>query len=204
MAVLLPMLVSLILSILFCFQTLVSDADCYVTLKLSSASSSVGRTKVVTNNKSPEWNETFTFTVNDILQVRLLSNWHNTVTKILYNLQHLYCTNYSKRSLMFCFVWINYNHYTSLIRGHAALLWGPLGNCKCYHFYLLLLLLLLLPLLPPSTTTSGNLPSHENKPIFAHRSSLMDNKGGFVGYMVAPQLPYFFYSLFFIWITISY
>ncbi|KAM3606464.1 uncharacterized protein V6R79_017023 [Siganus canaliculatus] len=42
-----------------------SEADCYVTVCLPSTSAKTYRTKVVANSKNPEWNETFTFTVNN-------------------------------------------------------------------------------------------------------------------------------------------
>ncbi|XP_068183643.1 cytosolic phospholipase A2 beta isoform X2 [Antennarius striatus] len=42
-----------------------SEADCYVTVSLPSQSEKVCRTVTVGNDPNPEWNETFTFTIND-------------------------------------------------------------------------------------------------------------------------------------------
>ncbi|XP_031728917.1 cytosolic phospholipase A2 zeta isoform X2 [Anarrhichthys ocellatus] len=55
-----------------------SESDCYVTVCLPSTSATVYKTKVVANVKDPEWNETFTFKVNDnltgTLEVNLYDN----------------------------------------------------------------------------------------------------------------------------------
>ncbi|XP_047433097.1 cytosolic phospholipase A2 beta-like [Mugil cephalus] len=40
-----------------------SESDCYVTLSLPTASTRTWRTKTISNNNEPEWNETFTFRV---------------------------------------------------------------------------------------------------------------------------------------------
>ncbi|XP_047433091.1 cytosolic phospholipase A2 zeta-like [Mugil cephalus] len=40
-----------------------SKSDCYVTLSLPTASTSTRRTKTISNNNKPEWNESFTFRV---------------------------------------------------------------------------------------------------------------------------------------------
>uniref|UniRef100_A0A8C3U570 C2 domain-containing protein n=1 Tax=Catharus ustulatus TaxID=91951 RepID=A0A8C3U570_CATUS len=53
----------------------VSKADCYVALKLPTASPSVSRTQVVDNSENPEWNETFQYrihgAVKNILELTL-------------------------------------------------------------------------------------------------------------------------------------
>uniref|UniRef100_A0A8C3QSZ8 C2 domain-containing protein n=1 Tax=Cyanoderma ruficeps TaxID=181631 RepID=A0A8C3QSZ8_9PASS len=41
-----------------------SKADCYVELKLPTASPSVSRTQVVDNSENPEWNETFQYRIH--------------------------------------------------------------------------------------------------------------------------------------------
>ncbi|XP_071401263.1 cytosolic phospholipase A2 zeta-like [Centroberyx affinis] len=52
-----------------------SESDCYVTLRLPTASARTYQTKIVPNSQSPEWNETFNFRVHshvkNILEVKL-------------------------------------------------------------------------------------------------------------------------------------
>uniref|UniRef100_A0A8C9EJR8 C2 domain-containing protein n=1 Tax=Pavo cristatus TaxID=9049 RepID=A0A8C9EJR8_PAVCR len=43
---------------------LLSKADCYVELKLPTASPHVSRTQVVDNSDNPEWNETFQYRIH--------------------------------------------------------------------------------------------------------------------------------------------
>lgn len=50
----------------------VSKADCYVELKLPTASPSVSRTQVVDNSENPEWNETFQYRIHSAVKVRTL------------------------------------------------------------------------------------------------------------------------------------
>ncbi|XP_075933391.1 cytosolic phospholipase A2 zeta-like [Anarhichas minor] len=54
-----------------------SESDCYVTVCLPSTSTRVCRTKIVANFKDPEWNETFTFKVNDDLKGTLEVNLYD-------------------------------------------------------------------------------------------------------------------------------
>ncbi|XP_034408494.1 cytosolic phospholipase A2 zeta-like isoform X2 [Cyclopterus lumpus] len=54
-----------------------SQSDCYVTVCLPSTSPRVYKTKVVSNSKSPEWNDTFTFKVNDDLKNTLEVNMYD-------------------------------------------------------------------------------------------------------------------------------
>lgn len=49
---------------------LVSKADCYVELKLPTASPVVSRTQVVDNSDNPEWNETFRYRIHSAVKVR--------------------------------------------------------------------------------------------------------------------------------------
>ncbi|XP_051278865.1 cytosolic phospholipase A2 beta isoform X4 [Dicentrarchus labrax] len=58
-----------------------SESDCYVTVCLPSTSTRVYRTKTMANSKNPEWNETFTFEVND--------NLENTLEMHLYDVDLL-------------------------------------------------------------------------------------------------------------------
>uniref|UniRef100_A0A8C3QSJ6 C2 domain-containing protein n=1 Tax=Cyanoderma ruficeps TaxID=181631 RepID=A0A8C3QSJ6_9PASS len=46
----------------------VSKADCYVELKLPTASPSVSRTQVVDNSENPEWNETFQYRIHSAVK----------------------------------------------------------------------------------------------------------------------------------------
>ncbi|XP_076599456.1 cytosolic phospholipase A2 zeta-like [Chaetodon auriga] len=52
-----------------------SESDCYVILSLPTATTRTYRTKTVSNNNNPEWNETFTFRVpshvKNILEIRM-------------------------------------------------------------------------------------------------------------------------------------
>uniref|UniRef100_UPI003AAE3706 cytosolic phospholipase A2 zeta-like isoform X2 n=1 Tax=Centroberyx gerrardi TaxID=166262 RepID=UPI003AAE3706 len=52
-----------------------SESDCYVTLRLPTASARTYQTKIVPNSQSPEWNETFNFRVHshvkNILEMKL-------------------------------------------------------------------------------------------------------------------------------------
>lgn len=48
----------------------VSKADCYVELKLPTASPDVSRTRVVDNSENPEWNETFQYRIHSAVKVR--------------------------------------------------------------------------------------------------------------------------------------
>ncbi|XP_070833985.1 cytosolic phospholipase A2 delta [Chaetodon trifascialis] len=52
-----------------------SESDCYVILSLPTATTKTYRTKTVSNNNNPEWNETFTFRVpsqvKNILEIRM-------------------------------------------------------------------------------------------------------------------------------------
>ncbi|XP_074399078.1 cytosolic phospholipase A2 zeta isoform X2 [Zonotrichia albicollis] len=45
-----------------------SKADCYVELKLPTASPSVSRTQVVDNSENPEWNETFQYRIHSAVK----------------------------------------------------------------------------------------------------------------------------------------
>ncbi|XP_056292174.1 cytosolic phospholipase A2 zeta [Pseudoliparis swirei] len=54
-----------------------SQSDCYVTVCLPSTSPQIYRTKVVANSKSPEWNDTFTFKVDDDLKNTLEVNLYD-------------------------------------------------------------------------------------------------------------------------------
>ncbi|XP_034040987.1 cytosolic phospholipase A2 beta-like isoform X2 [Thalassophryne amazonica] len=45
-----------------------SEADCYVTVSLPATSERTYRTKSVANTQNPEWNETFSYKINDTLQ----------------------------------------------------------------------------------------------------------------------------------------
>ncbi|KFW74982.1 Cytosolic phospholipase A2 zeta, partial [Manacus vitellinus] len=47
---------------------LLSKADCYVELKLPTASPIVSRTQVVDNNDNPEWNETFRYRIHSAVK----------------------------------------------------------------------------------------------------------------------------------------
>ncbi|KAM9294463.1 cytosolic phospholipase A2 zeta-like [Gastrophryne carolinensis] len=47
---------------------LLSNADCYVQLKLPTSSPNFSRTKVVYNSKDPEWNETFHYRIHGALK----------------------------------------------------------------------------------------------------------------------------------------
>uniref|UniRef100_A0A8C8APX6 C2 domain-containing protein n=1 Tax=Otus sunia TaxID=257818 RepID=A0A8C8APX6_9STRI len=49
---------------------LLSKADCYVELKLPTASPIVSRTQVVDNSDNPEWNETFQYRIHSAVKVR--------------------------------------------------------------------------------------------------------------------------------------
>uniref|UniRef100_A0A8D2P9U6 C2 domain-containing protein n=1 Tax=Zosterops lateralis melanops TaxID=1220523 RepID=A0A8D2P9U6_ZOSLA len=49
-----------------------SKADCYVELKLPTASPGVSRTQVVDNSENPEWNETFQYRIHSAVKVRTL------------------------------------------------------------------------------------------------------------------------------------
>lgn len=51
-------------------SALVSKADCYVELKLPTASPIVSRTQVVDNSDNPEWNETFQYRIHSAVKVR--------------------------------------------------------------------------------------------------------------------------------------
>lgn len=51
-------------------SALVSKADCYVELKLPTASPVVSRTRVVDNSDNPEWNETFQYRIHSAVKVR--------------------------------------------------------------------------------------------------------------------------------------
>ncbi|XP_031728916.1 cytosolic phospholipase A2 zeta isoform X1 [Anarrhichthys ocellatus] len=56
-------------------KDLFSESDCYVILSLPTATANAYRTKTVSNNTNPEWNETFTFRVpthvKNILEMKL-------------------------------------------------------------------------------------------------------------------------------------
>uniref|UniRef100_A0A8C0HM16 C2 domain-containing protein n=1 Tax=Buteo japonicus TaxID=224669 RepID=A0A8C0HM16_9AVES len=49
---------------------LLSKADCYVEIKLPTASPIVSRTQVVDNSDNPEWNETFQYRIHSAVKVR--------------------------------------------------------------------------------------------------------------------------------------
>lgn len=53
-------------------SSLVSKADCYVELKLPTASPRVSQTQVVDNSENPEWNETFQYRIHSAVKVRAL------------------------------------------------------------------------------------------------------------------------------------
>lgn len=52
------------------FSTLVSKADCYVEIKLPTASPIVSRTQVIDNSDNPEWNQTFQYRIHSAVKVR--------------------------------------------------------------------------------------------------------------------------------------
>ncbi|XP_068424303.1 cytosolic phospholipase A2 beta-like isoform X2 [Clinocottus analis] len=54
-----------------------SESDCYVTVCLPSTSTRIYRTKSVSNSKSPEWNDTFTFKINDNVKNHLEVNLYD-------------------------------------------------------------------------------------------------------------------------------
>ncbi|XP_050957644.1 cytosolic phospholipase A2 beta-like [Labeo rohita] len=46
-----------------------SASDCYVILNLPTASARTNRTKTISNNNNPVWNETFTFRAHSNIKV---------------------------------------------------------------------------------------------------------------------------------------
>uniref|UniRef100_A0A8B9F0Y1 Phospholipase A2 n=1 Tax=Amazona collaria TaxID=241587 RepID=A0A8B9F0Y1_9PSIT len=68
-------LIVVVLMSISTLSALVSKADCYVELKLPTASPTVFRTQVVDNSDNPEWNETFQYrihtAVKNILELTL-------------------------------------------------------------------------------------------------------------------------------------
>lgn len=60
------------ISILF---PLVSKADCYVELRLPTATPLTYRTQVIDNSSDPEWNETFQYRIHNGVKVREDSAW---------------------------------------------------------------------------------------------------------------------------------
>lgn len=67
----------------FSLPSLVSKADCYVQLRLPTASPLPYRTKVVYNSTDPEWNETFHYRIHSAVKVRsLLLQSHFTHKKL--------------------------------------------------------------------------------------------------------------------------
>ncbi|PKU35818.1 hypothetical protein llap_13877 [Limosa lapponica baueri] len=54
---------------------LLSKADCYVELKLPTASPVVSRTQVVDNSDNPEWNETFQYRIHSAVKAHEASVW---------------------------------------------------------------------------------------------------------------------------------
>lgn len=55
----------------FFLITIVSKSDCYVALKLPTASPLIKRTPVVYNSSDPEWNETFQYRIHSAVKVSL-------------------------------------------------------------------------------------------------------------------------------------
>uniref|UniRef100_A0A8C3S0H3 C2 domain-containing protein n=1 Tax=Chelydra serpentina TaxID=8475 RepID=A0A8C3S0H3_CHESE len=47
---------------------LLSKADCYVQLRLPTASPITYRTQVVDNSSNPEWNETFQYRIHNLIE----------------------------------------------------------------------------------------------------------------------------------------
>nr|XP_016847651.1 PREDICTED: cytosolic phospholipase A2 zeta [Anolis carolinensis] len=56
---------------------LLSKADCYVALKLPTASPLVKRTEVIYNSSNPEWNETFEYRVHSAVKNILELTFYN-------------------------------------------------------------------------------------------------------------------------------
>lgn len=60
------------IAFLLFLSSTVSQSDCYVSLSLPTASVQQFRTKTVQNSRNPTWNETFHFTIQSQVKVRLL------------------------------------------------------------------------------------------------------------------------------------
>uniref|UniRef100_A0A8B9MKT2 C2 domain-containing protein n=1 Tax=Accipiter nisus TaxID=211598 RepID=A0A8B9MKT2_9AVES len=61
-------LIKVVLMFVSTLSALVSKADCYVELKLPTASPIVSRTQVVDNSDNPEWNETFQYRIHSAVK----------------------------------------------------------------------------------------------------------------------------------------
>lgn len=59
------------IAFLLSLSSTVSQSDCYVSLSLPTASVQHFRTKTVQNSKNPTWNETFHFTIQSQVKVRM-------------------------------------------------------------------------------------------------------------------------------------
>lgn len=64
------MFIKVVLMSVSTHSALVSKADCYVELKLPTASPFISRTQVVDNSDNPEWNETFRYRIHSAVKVR--------------------------------------------------------------------------------------------------------------------------------------
>lgn len=56
-------------SVTFILSSTVTQSDCYVSLRLPTASVQNFRTKTIPNTKNPTWNETFHFTIQSQVKV---------------------------------------------------------------------------------------------------------------------------------------
>lgn len=63
-------MIEVVLMSISTLPSLVSKADCYVEVKLPTASPTVFRTQVVDNSDNPEWNETFQYRIHTAVKVR--------------------------------------------------------------------------------------------------------------------------------------
>ncbi|ETE66890.1 Cytosolic phospholipase A2 zeta, partial [Ophiophagus hannah] len=71
---------------------LVSKSDCYVALKLPTASPLIKRTPVVYNSSDPEWNETFQYRIHSAVKVNLgilLSSLNSYDTSVAFDLGNI-------------------------------------------------------------------------------------------------------------------